>query len=358
MRSLIITPTPTHPTTEGNRARVRRIAEALRRHGAVDVLFVPVDAVEPGVEQAMGAVWDTLYVVVPEPARPRRRLPSHWGVDEWMGPRQIEAARFLSRSVRYDIVVANYVFCSLLLTAFADTGAWRVLDTHDRYGDRHLATRAAGVRPHWFYTTVEEEALGLSRADLGARDKPEEGARFPHRHDRACGSGGVRLGALHLPARGRARLCVGCVASANPWNLASIAAFDRVLAGRAGSGPTRGGFCAVGWCVRARDRIAGLTPVGRFAAPVDAYAGLDLVVSLALGGTGLKIKTVEALGARDGRCSAPWPAGKGCWRCTPIWATRTSRFGGAPAVIAEEPGGYCLSRAGDGAGVRTLSCAC
>jgi glycosyltransferase involved in cell wall biosynthesis len=299
MRSLVITPTPSHPTTEGNRARVRQIAGALHRHGAVDMLFVPVDAVEPGVEQAMGAAWDTLYVVPPEPARAPRRVPSHWGVDEWMGPRQIEAARFLSRSVRYDIVVAHYVFCSLLLAAFAGTGALRVLDTHDRYGDRHVSTRAAGLRPHWFYTTGDEEARGFARADLVVAIQPEEGAYFRTITKVPLQVIEYALPPHPLPPRGRRRLAVGCVASANPWNLASIAALDRVLAGAlAERAAENADFWLLGGACGSLPGLAALTPMGRFADPVDAYAGLDLVLNPALGGSGQKIKTVEALAYR------------------------------------------------------------
>ncbi len=296
MRSLVITPTPTHPTTQGNRARVRQIAEALRRHGTVDVLFVPVDAVEPDVEGAMASAWHTLYAVKPEPARPRRRLPSHWALDEWMGPRQIEAARFLSQTVHYDIVVANYVFCSLLLTAFAGGGALRVLDTHDRYGDRHLAARASGLGAHWFYTTVEEEARGFLRADLVLAIQPEEAKYFRGIADVPVEVIEYATAPLPQPPRGRARLAIGCVASANPWNLASVAALDRelaqVLASRAS---TSADFLLLGGVCDRLHGLQALTPMGRFADPVDPYAGLDLVLSPSLGGSGLKIKTVEAL---------------------------------------------------------------
>ncbi|MFC7539079.1 hypothetical protein ACFQU2_05880 [Siccirubricoccus deserti] len=50
----------------------------------------------------------------------------------------------------------GYVWMSAVLEAVPD--ALRLLDTHDLFGDRHLAAHALGVDPSWFFTTVAEEA--------------------------------------------------------------------------------------------------------------------------------------------------------------------------------------------------------
>ncbi len=293
MRSLVITPTPTHPTHQGNRARVAQIATALRRRGPVEILYSAIDGAEPETLAAMRDAWDGVHVVPPVSVRPRRAVPSHWGVDEWVAPQLVVAARALAATTRYDVVVANYVWCSLLLECFDAPGTVRVLDTHDVFADRHGLARAAGLSPHWFHTTAAEEARGLARADVVLAIQPAEAAHFAR-----LSAAPVRLleyapPPVTLPPRADGGRVVGYFGSANPWNVASLTAFDRLLATREGFADAR--FLLLGGITRAIVAPRVFQPAGTVADVADAYAAIDLVVNPMVGGTGLKIKTVEAL---------------------------------------------------------------
>lgn len=293
MRSLVITPTPTHPTDQGNRARVAQIAQALRRRGPVEVLYSAIDGAGRETLEAMGAAWDGVHVVPACDVRPRRRAPGHWGLDEWVAPQLLEAARALAAGTHFDVVVCNYVWCSLLLCCFDQPGTVRVLDTHDAFGDRHRMTRAAGLRAHWFYTTPSEEARGLDRADVVLAIQPAEARDFAARCSARVELIPYAPPPRSSPARARNSRIVGYFGSANPWNIASLTAFDRLLADRTDLGDAR--FLLLGGIAQAVGTPRIFQPVGRVEEAADAYAEVDLIVNPMVGGTGLKIKTVEAL---------------------------------------------------------------
>ena len=311
MRSLVITPTPTHPTDQGNRARVTQIGQALRRHGPVEVLYSAIDGADAGTIAAMRGAWDVLHVVPPMDFRPRRRVPSHWGLDEWVGPQLLLAAQALAATTTFDVVVVNYVWCSLLLTCFESPGTLRVLDTHDAFGDRHLVTRSAGLRPHWYFTTRAEEARGFARADVVLAIEPSEARDF-------CARTTARVELLEYsvppqmpPARPGNRQVVGYFGSGNPWNVASLTALDALLAARSDLGDAR--FLVLGGITKTIGPLRIFQAAGTVDAVAEAYAALDLVVNPMVGGTGLKIKTVEALAyGRAVLSTVDGGAGLGC----------------------------------------------
>jgi glycosyltransferase involved in cell wall biosynthesis len=149
------------------------------------------------------------------------------------------------------------------------------------------------MRPHWFYTTREQETLGLDRADVVLAIQPEEARDFASRT-----SARVELIEYAIPPRparprANARPVVGYFGSGNPWNVASLTAFDRVLVSRRDVPDAE--FLVLGGITRAIGPLAVFQPAGRVARVADAYERLDLIVNPMRQGTGLKIKTVEAL---------------------------------------------------------------
>ncbi len=292
MRSLVVTPTPTHPTDQGNRARVHQIASALRQAGSVDLLYSAVDGLDQASVEAMRRCWDAVFIVPPGPFRPQRRMPDHWGLDEWVSPNLMEAVRTLAACADYDVVVVNYVWCSWVLTLFDPARTLRVLDTHDAFGDRHLHTRAAGIQPHWFYTTQAEEARGLDRADVVLAIQVEEGRQFRSLTQRRVEVIEYAVPPVALPPRVGPGVVVGYFGSGNPWNVESLEVFDAMLA-KCGHLPAT--FLAIGGVTRAAHGLRVFQSAGVVDAVSDAYAPLDVVLNPMRGGTGLKIKTVEAL---------------------------------------------------------------
>ena len=150
------------------------------------------------------------------------------------------------------------------------------------------------MRPSWFSTTPEEEARGLDRADVVLAIQPSEASQLAAR-TRAP----VRL--LEYACKPREPVhrppadtpIVGYFGSANPWNVASLAAFDTLVAGRRDLDRVR--FLRLGGISDAAGPWHRFQAAGRVSDVADVYDAVDAIVNPMVGGTGLKIKSVEAL---------------------------------------------------------------
>lgn len=92
-------------------------------------------------------------------------------------PRIIDGQlRRLHKAERFDAVVAVYVFLSRALLNFP--GALRILDTHDRFADRHLVYEDAGLPSIGYSISEPVENRGFRRADVVLAIQEEEAERF------------------------------------------------------------------------------------------------------------------------------------------------------------------------------------
>jgi hypothetical protein len=218
--------------------------------------------------------------------------PDFHRLDDWCPEAVATMAASLHRRWRFDAVLCNYVWFS---RAFEGVGAdtLKIIDTHDIFAERHARLREAGVAPAWFSTSTAEEDRGLARADMVLAIQPEEAAAF-----RARGHGDVRvLGHLLSPRarlvrdHGRGPITAGYFASGNPLNHAAFTALraDLPSAPRDTRLIVAGAVC---------DRLTLTTPfavMGRVDNAQAFYEAVDLALNPMAGGTGLKIKSVEAL---------------------------------------------------------------
>jgi len=194
--------------------------------------------------------------------------------------------------LKCDVVLVNYVFLSGVLEGLPPH-VHRVIDTHDRMSGRLELYRDIGATPGFFYTTVEQERLALGRADTVIAIQDIEAAYF-----RQQGAACVEV-IGHLPPKREAskapseRLRVGFLGSANKFNVASLAALLEEMQHR--DTPRLELVIGGGVCGRVESCSAGVTQLGFVEDPVDFYKQVDVVIVPLLVGTGLKIKTVEAL---------------------------------------------------------------
>lgn len=316
-RILIVSPIASHPAEQGNAARIQALGAALMARGiACEFLCFATEGLAPSQRAAMAGFWQALHVE-PGVMVGEASLPGCWGLDDWCPPRLAERVAALCAARRYAAVLVNYVWLS---AALAGAGAaLRIIDTHDIFGGRDAVARAQGIDPSWFFTSVAEEARGLARADLVLGIQPEEAAVLRRR----CGVEVAVVGHMPplrflavatAPASG---LPFGYLGSANPWNLAAVRGLDAALAAAPGLR-----WLLAGGILRRQDLLLASRPrlMPRVAEPGDFYAAVDCVLNPMAGGTGLKIKTVEALAFGN-----------------PVLGTRDA-FAGLPA---EHPGHRC-----------------
>ncbi len=308
MNILVVTPVPTHPTTHGNRARVKTVVEALRAAGhRVMGLYLGFEPVGMADELAMHRLFDGLVCIDPpwmqrsDKKRPGPSLNAVtgrvYGLDDWGFDAATSAAADLCTRWRIDAVWVNYVWCSFVLEAVpADIPT--VIDTHDIFADRHKVLAKTGVEKSFFYTRLAEEKRGLQRADHVIAIQDTEADLFRTKHGLTSA---VTIGHLMHPAERRAPrapkgpLSVGYLASDNPINRKAFEDLDRCLR-------TAGAYTdQIDWqiagplCDHEMVHQSDFRPLGLVEDLAGFYSDMDVVINPHIGGTGLKIKSVEAL---------------------------------------------------------------
>ena len=279
-----------HPPDQGNAARLAAFGAALRARGAwVELLYFGLEGLSPAREAAMRAAWDGFHYLPPL-APQRQSFPCHWGLDDWCPASLGEAVAALQARHAFHAVVVNYVWLSRVLEAVS--GPLRVLDTHDLFGDRHMVARRDGLLPSWYFTSTADEARGLARADVVLGIQQEESAELQRRGAARVMTVGHPPGLrfLHQAPGAAVQARFGMLASGNPWNLGAVAALDSALADQSLDWLLAGGILrAPGLRLRSAPRRLAVAEAAEF------YAAVDCVLNPMQGGTGLKIKTVEAL---------------------------------------------------------------
>jgi Glycosyl transferases group 1 len=295
VRVLIASPIPSHPQHQGNSARIVAIGRLLQSAGMiVHFLYHEMEGLTDLQLREMEECWDFVHTVPCAPRDSARSGREAFDLDDWWDPLVGEVAATLHRRFHFQAVLANYVWFSAILEAFGQD-VLKVLDTHDVFGGRDQRFRDAGLEPEWYYTTKEEERRGLLRADIMLAIQEEEAIYF-----RNLGHADVRvLGHLlsvrhrHLPMEMSAKLEVGYLASGNPLNTASFDRLRSSLFGRTTRSPLK--FLVAGSICDKLEDAAPFMPLGSIKDLDDFYDRVDIVVNPMMMGTGLKIKSVEAL---------------------------------------------------------------
>jgi GT2 family glycosyltransferase/glycosyltransferase involved in cell wall biosynthesis len=308
---LYFTPFPSHPSNHGNQATIQQFARRFQSFGhKVHFAVLKSNLFAKQDEQAMFNTWDTLDIV--PNSHPLSSDGSAIPFDGWYEDGLGEHIRVLCARYDIDVVFCSYVFQSKLLE-FVPFHVLKVIDTHDKMGDRYEMLRSNGQPLEFFSCTPQEEGAYLRRADVVVARRVEEA----HYFDSVTG----RNTATVIPYfedphyldkdfhdwrwRWRWRRHVGIVASANRVNLAIVGecleAIDRRLAGApcpfvmhiAGQlkhmvpdlPAAKAAVFRKPWV-----RLHGFVPdIGKF------YGEMDLVVSPVTMGTGINVKTVQAM---------------------------------------------------------------
>lgn len=311
---LVVSPTPTHPQTAGNRTRVDGLLSGLRQLGH-DVYFCHIRN-EPGDEQAMRRIWGDRFVSLPyqRPNRPSMRLKKKilslfdpnaryiFGIDDWYDGSVDAPIRELHRRVRFDAVIVEYVFFSRVLELFGPD-VLKIVDTHDVFTDRHLKYLQNGQVPQWYSTTRDQEAKALNRADVTIAIQDLERDFF---------SGLTRKKVItigHIVALREASPPTGhrilFVASDNPINSAGINQFIAEAFPEIREHVPDAELVLAGSVCKAVADASGIVKLGRVDDLVPVYESAAVVVNPVRFNTGLSIKNLEALGYSQVLITAP-----------------------------------------------------
>lgn len=316
MKILMISPTPTHPVTAGNRARIGSLVRTLQRLGH-ELHFALGTLAQPDLSAMGELLGERLHVLrcrrpyaiggfLP---RARRKLlkivgseAAHtWALDDHYDPGLSPQIAELCGGESFDAVIVEYVFMSKAFEA-VPSDAIKILDTHDRFALRHRTFLEAGQVPQWFSTSVAQENAGFRRADYVLAIQDQEARVFTE-----------QLGEQQLGGRRPEVITVGhlldvqervipataphavFLASGNPINVDAARYFISSVLPLVRRVRPDFRLLLAGDVGAEFGDVEAVTCLGRVASVNDAFRRGALAVNPVRMGTGLNIKMLEAL---------------------------------------------------------------
>lgn len=323
MRTLILTPVPSHPVQGGGwTARLNHLVEALEEIGQeVDYAYIP-NVIKPADMTSMTKHWGKHLHVLPLPALPsliaqrpvgvrifdrclhqieyrisyanekaKTRLFGRW--DTWYNRKIHRYLLELQRERKYNAVIIQYGLFSKAFQAFGEN-VLRLLDTNDLCVGRHELMQRFGLTSKWS-TTKKEETRHLNRANGILAITDEEGQLFSYLSQRQVYIVGhlapVTLSQIS-PARRMEALFVGGDNKMNQ-HAAKFLIHEILPLLRARVPDAR--ILFAGDICRFLLPAEGLILLGKVENLQPVYEQVTLVVNPMFAGTGLAIKTIEAL---------------------------------------------------------------
>jgi glycosyltransferase involved in cell wall biosynthesis len=319
-RILVIAEIGCGPPYYGNRARMRSLLAELRALGySIDFAGVRFSAEEKSAtlphidrwvysfeESTVAFFWRRRKWELQQ--RLRGSTSPVANLDRWFKPSWLDEARTLQARENYSRVLVAYAYHSAFLDAFT-ASCRKILDAHDTLSGRHEMIESAGVGKFWFSCREEEERLGLARADVVLAIQDEEAEVFGKL---LHGKTEVRVVGhfvepCEIPENSEAAQRIGYIGAYNPLNLQGLQWFLReVWPAVRREIPAARLIVAGSICEKLKPR-PGIELLGRVRNAAQAHADFLVSINPMPSGTGLKIKTVEAMAC--GRPVVATPAG-------------------------------------------------
>ena len=292
---LIVSPIPSHPQFQGNSARIFRLNRMFQLCGyQVHFLYFGMEGLSDEQRRAMEQQWDYFHFVQPEGPAAEPSFGEYFDIDDWYDDRVSDYVDGLCQKWNFDVCVANYVWFSKVLDVLPDT-TQKVIDTHDVFGDRHIVAKEAGLEPVWFYTTKELEAYALDRADLVLAIQDEEKAYFEGITNKRVEVMGYVVPFQPLVVQKHSKVVIGYIGSGNPFNVESLRVFQQEVMAKPEL-MQQFTFLLGGTVCKAFNEMNEIFDIiGLVDDLDDFYRQIDIAINPMVGGTGLKIKSLEAL---------------------------------------------------------------
>jgi glycosyltransferase involved in cell wall biosynthesis len=330
MKILIISSITTHPQNRGVRARVFNLADNLKKLGHT-VYFAYDDRENEKFPEAdfesMKKYWgDNLYIF---PFRPKlnligrilrelstftiskkliRHLIRHlrWAmfkdrrvlnlpIDRLYNKKMDIFLSNIKKTVDFDVVIIEQVTMSKALENF-DNKVLKIIDTIDAFTDRNIKFVQAGFQPDgYFSTSKKEEAKGLNRADIIIAIQKEEEKYFSKITNKKIVTIGHNVNAVNILRNKEKPKNILFVGSINPGNKYGLENFiKKIFPELLKEFPHLKLFVAgsIGHIIENNQSIIKLEKTIKLE---DIYNASDIVINPVCLGTGLKIKSIEAM---------------------------------------------------------------
>lgn len=323
---LVISPEASHPQNRGNRARIYSLLSNLKKMGhEIHFFYVELFDRHEYLKQsadikAMEDYWNYFYIRQAQqkflgkidknigrlgiflrktiPGFNFRLKPDFQmlpvQIDSWYPKDLDKKLAKLNRKIKFDVVIVEYVFLSKALESFGEN-VLKVIDTHDRFGGLYKLYEKHGYKFGGIYLSPTEEAKGLNRADIIIAIQDKEKGFFSKITNKKIVTIGHTIPLYNQMQRksiGKKILFVG----ANiPPNKDGINYFIREIFPEIRSEfPDTQLMLAGAICGSVKD-CEGIIKLGEVKDIKMAYSMIDLVINPVKFGSGLKIKSIEAL---------------------------------------------------------------
>lgn len=292
MNILVFSPVHTHPQNEGNCKRIYTFTKYLQSQGHTIhfVYYTQSWHTETSLEQ-MTDTWDTLTVI--EKTAYCEESDTGYPLDAWYEDTIHHTVKKVIDTFDIDAVVVNYIMQSKLLEYVPDH-ILKIIDTHDKFADRHLLFQGTDMPYTWYSVSKEDETKALRRADIVLAIQEEEAAYF-----RSITDTEVRTVSHLESSRFLRKTChtlatIGFIGSYNTFNEYAMKQFIPAFLAHPVSKKVKL-LLAGSICQSIQTEHPSIIKLGFVEDPQTFYAQADLVINPLLNGTGLKIKTIEAL---------------------------------------------------------------
>jgi glycosyltransferase involved in cell wall biosynthesis len=232
-------------------------------------------------------------------------------VDDWCGAELLEAVRSQVSQFEYDLAIVNYSFLSATFMEIAEYTR-KILITHDDFADRNRRMLAQGFpESGWVSLDRRGEALAFRRADVVVALQDGEADSF-----RALAAENYITSQIcvvtHLPETAQikhptspipeGKIRIGYLGSSNWVNEQNLVAFLKEWVGKpalvAGSEIVlAGGLCDTLMNFMSDDLMKSVSPrlLGEVQMLYTFFEQCDVFINPERGGTGIKIKTLDAM---------------------------------------------------------------
>jgi polysaccharide biosynthesis protein PslH len=293
-RCLVVTFNRLVPADQGNSRRIMQLVRFYQRIGfEIDLLYHNEEGFDATLSYALSKVFSRVTVI--HSTASKTIHPGHvCHIDDWYDPALGPAARDMHCHRGYDLVHVNYVWYAPVFDEFG-ADVIKVLDTHDAFGERARKYLEVDMKPQWFSTPYAEEDAALQRAGAALAIQRDEAGAFALRGHRNILYLPYVLPVVKpfAPPDSERPLTLGYLASGNDWNIRSMNELLTCIQ-RNGAFLPHPLIVAGGVTPHIKD-FRGVVKLGFVRELSSFYDAIDVALNPMIGGTGLKIKTVEPL---------------------------------------------------------------
>lgn len=247
---------------------------------------------------------DTFDVIKCTKSSFKRNDTGYWEFDTCYQDGLGEQIRRFCEIYRIDVIICTYIMHSKLLE-FVPDNILKIIDTHDKMSNRHLALRSNNIKDEFFSCTEQDEARYLSRADIVWARRDEETEFF----NRIMGENkAITVSHFNIPnflAKKNNVLCkIGFLASRNNVNAKMVENFAEIYLTESKYANSKVEIVIAGLVkelleknIKFMKKIenSSIKLIGKIEDVKDFYKNLDAVVVPITFGTGINVKMIEAM---------------------------------------------------------------